>query len=97
MTERGSDLRERVRANYAEAATTLAVLSGEALLAPTVTRRLIAEIVGRSAPAATPRRAEPTPAERLAGLIPRETDTLRALAWSGIHRRVLLTFQHPHH
>jgi DNA-binding NarL/FixJ family response regulator len=59
------------------------VAAGEALLAPSVTRRLIAEITGRPAPArpaTPPRRPEPTPGSRLAGLSPRETDTLRALA-----------------
>jgi DNA-binding NarL/FixJ family response regulator len=53
------------------------VAAGEALLAPSVTRRLIAEVVGRS-------RSAPvvgTPgAARLAGLSPRERDTLRQLA-----------------
>jgi DNA-binding NarL/FixJ family response regulator len=53
------------------------VAAGEALLAPTVTRRLIAEVVGR--PAAVQQLGRPAPA-RLAGLSPRETDTLRALA-----------------
>jgi DNA-binding NarL/FixJ family response regulator len=66
-TMRGRDLVDAVRV----------VAAGEALLAPTVTRRLIADIVGRSAPATTPGSA---PAGRLAGLSPRETDTLRALA-----------------
>jgi DNA-binding NarL/FixJ family response regulator len=49
------------------------VAAGEALLAPTVTRRLIADVVGRSRPAASV-------GQRLAGLSPRETDTLRQLA-----------------
>jgi DNA-binding NarL/FixJ family response regulator len=66
-TMRGRDLVDAVRV----------VAAGEALLAPTVTRRLIAEIVGRSTPVAT---AGAAPAGRLAGLSPRETDTLRALA-----------------
>jgi len=67
-TMRGRDLVDAVRV----------VAAGEALLAPTVTRRLIAEIVSRSAPAT----AQPQPAgtARLAGLSPRETDTMRALA-----------------
>jgi DNA-binding NarL/FixJ family response regulator len=72
-TMRGRDLVDAVRV----------VAAGEALLAPTVTRRLIAELVGRSGPAVTARR-EPTGAGPsacpLAGLSPRETDTLRALA-----------------
>jgi DNA-binding NarL/FixJ family response regulator len=51
------------------------VAAGEALLAPTVTRRLIADVVGR--PSTVDRRARPA---RLEGLSPRETDTLRALA-----------------
>jgi DNA-binding NarL/FixJ family response regulator len=55
------------------------VAAGEALLAPSVTRRLIAEIAGRPTPTARPRPFGPSPA-RLAGLSPRETDTLRALA-----------------
>ena len=50
------------------------VAAGEALLAPTVTRRLIADVVGRPSTV-----ENPAPA-RLAGLSPRETDTLRALA-----------------
>ena len=62
-TMRGRDLVDAVRV----------VAAGEALLAPTVTRRLIADIVGRSAPVKAP-------GGRLAGLSPRETDTLRALA-----------------
>jgi DNA-binding NarL/FixJ family response regulator len=52
------------------------VAAGEALLAPTVTRRLIADVVGRSRGAGIPTAA----ATRLAGLTPRETDTLRQLA-----------------
>lgn len=60
---RGRDLVDAVRV----------VAAGEALLAPTVTRRLIADVVGRSQPGSM------DPA-RLAGLSPRETDTLRALA-----------------
>jgi DNA-binding NarL/FixJ family response regulator len=53
------------------------VATGEALLAPAVTRRLIAELVGRVRPTALP---GPSAAVRLAGLSPRETDTLRQLA-----------------
>jgi DNA-binding NarL/FixJ family response regulator len=53
------------------------VAAGEALLAPSVTRRLIADVVRRS-------RSTPVVgtagAARLAGLSPRETDTLRQLA-----------------
>lgn len=67
-TMRGRDLVDAVRV----------VAAGEALLAPTVTRRLIAEVVGRSPTAAAPGREQA--AGRLAGLSPRETDTLRALA-----------------
>jgi DNA-binding NarL/FixJ family response regulator len=58
---RGRDLVEAVRV----------VAGGEALLAPTVTRRLIADIAARGRPA---------PRNTLSGLSPRETDTLRALA-----------------
>jgi DNA-binding NarL/FixJ family response regulator len=68
-TMRGRDLVDAVRV----------VAAGEALLAPTVTRRLIADIVGRTRPAST-RPAQPAGVGRLAALSPRETDTLRALA-----------------
>ncbi len=68
---RGRDLVDAVRV----------VAAGEALLAPTVTRRLIADMVARTAPAAPQPRPGPAVAVgRLAGLSPRETDTLRALA-----------------
>ncbi|MBF9129612.1 response regulator transcription factor [Plantactinospora sp. S1510] len=52
------------------------VASGEALLAPTVTRRLIADVVSRD------RSVRPTPSgpSRLAGLTTRETETLRQVA-----------------
>ncbi|HEY8472924.1 MAG TPA: response regulator transcription factor [Natronosporangium sp.] len=52
------------------------VAAGEALLAPTVTRRLIADVVGRKGPA--PARTTPDP--RLGSLTARETDTLRLVA-----------------
>jgi DNA-binding NarL/FixJ family response regulator len=51
------------------------VAAGEALLAPTVTRRLIADVVGRG-----PRTPAPRPDPRLAALTARETDTLRLVA-----------------
>jgi DNA-binding NarL/FixJ family response regulator len=51
------------------------VAGGEALLAPTVTRRLIADVVSRSRPS-SPRR----PDARLATLTARETETLRHVA-----------------
>jgi DNA-binding NarL/FixJ family response regulator len=51
------------------------VAGGEALLAPTVTRRLIADVVARSRPP-SPRRAD----ARLATLTARETETLRQVA-----------------
>ncbi len=55
------------------------VAAGEALLAPTVTRRLIADVVAR--PRVTDRPAPAGAASaRLSGLSPRETDTLRQLA-----------------
>ncbi len=79
-TMRGPDLVAGVRV----------VAAGEALLAPSVTRRLIAEISsspgpgghfanGGGHPVTTGRPVPPGP-PRLAGLRPRETDTLRALA-----------------
>jgi DNA-binding NarL/FixJ family response regulator len=51
------------------------VASGEALLAPTVTRRLIADVVSRSRPS-----APPAGATRLGALTVRETETLKAVA-----------------
>ncbi|MDG4820722.1 response regulator transcription factor [Asanoa sp. WMMD1127] len=48
------------------------VAGGEALLAPTVTRRLIADVVSRAAP--------PRADGRLAALTGRETETLKAVA-----------------
>jgi DNA-binding NarL/FixJ family response regulator len=53
------------------------VATGEALLAPTVTRRLIADVLSRSAAAPA---CDPRAAARLAALTARETDTLRQLA-----------------
>jgi DNA-binding NarL/FixJ family response regulator len=52
------------------------VAAGEALLAPTVTRRLIADVVSRGRPAA----ADPPVAAQLSGLTARETETLRQVA-----------------
>ncbi|MFC6016642.1 response regulator [Plantactinospora solaniradicis] len=52
------------------------VASGEALLAPTVTRRLIADVVSRDRSA----RPGPVGPSRLAGLTARETETLRQVA-----------------
>jgi DNA-binding NarL/FixJ family response regulator len=52
------------------------VAAGEALLAPTVTRRLILDVVSRGHRA----RTGPTPSPRLATLTARETDTLRQVA-----------------
>jgi DNA-binding NarL/FixJ family response regulator len=49
------------------------VAAGEALLAPSVTRRLISEF-------ARLRRAAPVPSAAVAGLTPRETEVLRLLA-----------------
>jgi DNA-binding NarL/FixJ family response regulator len=49
------------------------IAAGEALLAPSVTRRMIAQFVGRST---TPRRS----ADELSRLTPRETEVLRLLA-----------------
>jgi DNA-binding NarL/FixJ family response regulator len=51
------------------------VAAGEALLAPTITRRLIADVVARGRPQTPPR----TDAQ-LASLTARETDTLRQVA-----------------
>jgi DNA-binding NarL/FixJ family response regulator len=63
------------------------VAAGDALLAPTVTRRLISDLVAHSrgdAAADHPAAAGPAPrdpvAARLGGLSPRERDTLRQLA-----------------
>ncbi|GLZ05546.1 DNA-binding response regulator [Actinomadura sp. NBRC 104412] len=59
------------------------VAAGEALLAPTVTRRLIAEVVNRGdrrAPSSSGRPAAPRPDGRLDALTARETDTLRQVA-----------------
>jgi DNA-binding NarL/FixJ family response regulator len=55
------------------------VAAGEALLAPTVTRRLIATILDASPPARVGVRSA-SAAARLAGLSQRETETLRQLA-----------------
>jgi DNA-binding NarL/FixJ family response regulator len=66
-TMRRQDLVEAVRV----------VAAGEVLLAPTVTRRLVADLVGRQPTGSPPR---PAVAGRLAGLSRRETDTLRQLA-----------------
>jgi DNA-binding NarL/FixJ family response regulator len=52
------------------------VASGEALLAPTVTRRLIADVVSR----ADPQRKPAPGTDRLNALTARETETLRAVA-----------------
>ncbi|MFJ2664060.1 response regulator [Nocardia fluminea] len=49
------------------------VAAGDALLAPSVTRRLIAEVAGRA-------RTHPGASAQLAGLTPRERDILRELA-----------------
>jgi DNA-binding NarL/FixJ family response regulator len=51
------------------------VAAGEALLAPAVTRRLIADVVARARPSSPPRADA-----RLASLTARETDTLRQVA-----------------
>jgi DNA-binding NarL/FixJ family response regulator len=67
-------LKDMRRAELVEAVRVVA--AGEALLAPTITRRLIAEVVGRTRPAAVAPRPDP----RLASLTARETDTLRQVA-----------------
>jgi DNA-binding NarL/FixJ family response regulator len=51
------------------------VAAGEALLAPTITRRLIADVVARARPTSPPQADA-----RLASLTARETDTLRHVA-----------------
>ncbi|GAA4083817.1 response regulator transcription factor [Actinomadura miaoliensis] len=59
------------------------VAGGEALLAPSVTRRLIADVVGRSGTLAAGAAGAPAPGAedpRLATLTARETDTLRHVA-----------------
>ena len=52
------------------------VAAGEALLAPTVTRRLIADVVARRRPAT----GRPAVAARWPALTARETETLRQVA-----------------
>jgi DNA-binding NarL/FixJ family response regulator len=67
-------LKDMRRSELVEAVRVVA--AGEALLAPTVTRRLIADVVGRA-----PRMpVAPRPDTRLATLTARETDTLRQVA-----------------
>ncbi|XVQ08222.1 response regulator [Spirillospora sp. CA-255316] len=68
-------LKDMRRAELVEAVRVVA--AGEALLAPTVTRRLIADVVGRAGRPAAPRPADDS---RLAALTARETDTLRQVA-----------------
>jgi DNA-binding NarL/FixJ family response regulator len=68
-------LKDMRRAELVEAVRVVA--AGEALLAPTVTRRLIADVVGKGRPARTAARS---PDPRLAALTTRETDTLRQVA-----------------
>ncbi|MFC5751809.1 response regulator [Actinomadura rugatobispora] len=68
-------LKDMRRAELVEAVRVVA--GGEALLAPTVTRRLIADVVGRGGRHAAPRPADDS---RLATLTARETDTLRQVA-----------------
>nr|BFE28121.1 response regulator transcription factor [Actinomadura rugatobispora] len=68
-------LKDMRRAELVEAVRVVA--GGEALLAPTVTRRLIADVVGRGGRPAAPRPADDS---RLATLTARETDTLRQVA-----------------
>ncbi|GHE45477.1 DNA-binding response regulator [Streptosporangium violaceochromogenes] len=78
-------LKDMRRAELVEAVRV--VFAGEALLAPTVTRRLIADVVGRSRPAVQPA-IQPAahPAARRAGdrgpasLTARERETLRLVA-----------------
>jgi DNA-binding NarL/FixJ family response regulator len=69
-------LKDMRRAELVEAVRVVA--AGEALLAPTVTRRLIADVVGKGRPAAPVASRSPDP--RLAALTARETDTLRLVA-----------------
>ncbi|MBC6462559.1 response regulator transcription factor [Actinomadura sp. HBU206391] len=68
-------LKDMRRAELIEAVRVVA--AGEALLAPTVTRRLIADVVGRAHPVPA---AAPRPDARLAALTARETETLRQVA-----------------
>jgi DNA-binding NarL/FixJ family response regulator len=68
-------LKDMRRAELIEAVRVVA--AGEALLAPTVTRRLIADVVGRGRPIPA---AAGTPDPRLSSLTARETDTLRLVA-----------------
>jgi DNA-binding NarL/FixJ family response regulator len=66
-------LKDMRRAELVEAVRVIS--AGESLLAPTVTRRLIADVVGRSRPA-----AGQADDRRLAALTARELETLRLLA-----------------
>ncbi|MFB4314142.1 response regulator [Actinomadura sp. 21ATH] len=65
-------LKDMRRAELVDAVRVVA--AGESLLAPTVTRRLIADVVTRGRPAV------PLDGTRLAALTARETDTLRQVA-----------------
>ncbi len=67
-------LKDMRRAELVEAVRVIS--AGESLLAPTVTRRLIGDVVGRSRPAATHQADD----RRLAALTARELETLRQVA-----------------
>ncbi|WP_310739249.1 response regulator transcription factor [Microbispora sp. H10830] len=76
-------LKDMRRAELVEAVRVIS--AGESLLAPTVTRRLIGDVVGRSRPAAARPTAHPATAHqaddrRLAALTARELETLRQVA-----------------
>ncbi|GGO31019.1 response regulator [Microbispora bryophytorum] len=72
-------LKDMRRAELVEAVRVIS--AGESLLAPTVTRRLIGDVVGRSRPAAArPAAAHQADDRRLAALTVRELETLRQVA-----------------
>jgi DNA-binding NarL/FixJ family response regulator len=71
-------LKDMHRTELVAAVRTIA--SGSSLLAPTVTRRLIADVLRQRAAATAPPTRPPAPDHRLATLTPRELDILREVA-----------------
>jgi DNA-binding NarL/FixJ family response regulator len=72
-------LKDAPRAELAAAVRVVA--AGEALFAPTVTRRLVADVVGRG-------RRDPTAARRVAALTPREREVLALVARGLANREI---------